>query len=384
MNVHEYEIIIIGSGPAGSSAAIHAKKSGNNVLLIEAKQFPRNKACGGLLTEKTISILKKKLGIVSDLIPIKTRCKKILLHYKDKELISLVTDKEFMITLRSEFDLFLQKKYLELGGEIIYKRITSEHIDSTNKVIIIDGITFKYKLLIGADGANSIVRKILDTKFKPDGFAMEIVSSTKEFGDDIQIFLGNTPNGYDWYFPLPNASNLGSGSKKIKLVTHYFNQFQTKLNIETISHKALGSYLSLGNIPNHACNQSVAIVGDAAGLTDPIFGEGIYFAIRSGIAAVESFREGRFNPSIYLDEIHEIHSYIRLGKQINRYIIQNQWLSPILLPYLGKKRSLIHFISEIYLSEEQALSWNLVKLYRSYCSFKRLKYGKSNESNAHN
>ena len=295
-----YDVIIIGGGPAGSTAGIYLSKKGYNVLIIDKEKFPRDKLCGGALTEKTISLLKD-LGISNYRNVIDYETPEYGILWKNEEIYRGKSPYSFRFVKRSEYDSFLLN-HAKKSGACVLEGHRVVNIDFKKREILLsDGKIFRYRFLIGADGVNSTVRKLLlrEGLIKAERWrknlanAVEIYISRKDvdFNKDYPlIILGYVKWGYGWVFPNRDRFVVGigglidrNGNLKESLnlmLSAFFPGFRLR--------KIMGHTIPFGNFVEKPCYENVFLVGDAGGITNPASGEGIFSAQKSGLLAALS------------------------------------------------------------------------------------------------
>jgi geranylgeranyl reductase family protein len=302
----DYDVIVVGAGPGGSTATRFCAKTGLKTLLIEKEHFPRYKPCGGCLSTKTVHLLGFDLSpvIENTIYGAKfTYCSKDPFFIESKDPIAF-------LVMRDLFDQFLIDRALEVGTEILEgEKVTGveEEADGV-KVELARGKKFRCQYLIGADGSESVVAKSLSLPpQKNDGYGVAIESETpfdssvpfpKEELRFVHLDFGRVPNGYGWVFPKKKWLSIGIGgmfreTKKMN-PRQYFKSFLTGLGY--IPDGKTGKVIGHPLPPFYDEKQKVSqgrflLVGDAAHLMDPLQGEGIYYAIRSGMLAAEAIVE---------------------------------------------------------------------------------------------
>jgi len=359
------DVIIAGAGPAGCTAAYYLSGKGVRVLVLEKESFPRYKSCGGGLTYKTTRVLPYNISTV-----IEKEVKKVTFSSKFKEEFTKSSDSVLITTvMRNSFDAFLLDKAIHEGAEIKYGvKVTSVTNEVSHVRVQSSQGDYTAKLMIGADGANSITARMagLIMRNMYMGFAIEYELEVSpaimdKYSETIHLDWGTLPTGYAWIFPKKDHLSIGVGCHQslAPYLKKYYNKF--------IDYKELGSArvismkghpLPSGNIRNMISAGSVLLAGDAAGLVDPLTGEGLYYAICSGRIAAECSLE-------YLNgKSHDLSNY---RQAINKELMPELTAAKSLLYYFNAYPSWVHN----YIKEGRN-SWNnFCKVLRgdlSYCS----------------
>ena len=284
-----FDVIIIGAGPAGSIAAEELSKAKFKVLILEKEKLPRNKVCAGIAPPRIFQFFN---DIPKEVIERKFKGYHLFsplgIEVKSKFL------REGLILNRTKFDFWLTEKAKNAGAKI----------GDNLKVIDINHLDFNYKILIGADGANSIVRKSIGIKYDADCFAlgvqytiqMENKLIDKLIGNWFEVHYGVVNQGYGWVSPLDNKIKIGIGStnhefKKDpkKYLNNFVEKFKEKKEIKRLEIIDIDSHLiPAGGPVSKPCSGSVLLAGDAAGFVYPLTGEGIYYAMKSGKVAADA------------------------------------------------------------------------------------------------
>jgi len=289
----EYDVIIIGAGPAGLSCAIGLRSSGKTVLILEKNKEIGPKVCAGGLTTKI-----DRLGLFLDIADILFSSIKINVPDKTKIVSS---DKPFVATIdRSKLGNILLEK---LSGEIEVK--TDLEVNKIDENFIeAEGQRIKYKYLVGADGSNSIVRRFLGLENKKFLIALQYIVYQKfkhlELFFDAFLF----GSGYAWIFPHKDYTSIGCVSDVNFVKTHEFkNNFERWLrnqNIEIRESKLESGIINFDYRGFEFGNKF--LVGDAAGFASGLTGEGIFFGMVSGQEVAKKIA----NPAYKCREISKI------------------------------------------------------------------------------
>jgi len=297
--VTKYDVIVAGSGPSGSMAARRLAERGASVLLLDKQKFPRDKPCGGGVTLRAASVQDVDLAPVIERTIYGARFSLRLGDAFDRRFDKPLT----YMTQRCRLDQHLAECAAESGADLHDGEALRE-IDACGSgpgvAVRTDHDVYSAPLLIGADGANGISGRSLG--LRPDyeeavaleGNVMFRRGVPDEWRDVVALDLGGLAGGYGWVFPKSDHLNVGVGAWK-------YASFTLKPKLAELSRRYGFDPASLENLRGHhlpvrrpgtpIARGPVALVGDAAGLVDPLSGEGIHMAFASGqLAASEALR----------------------------------------------------------------------------------------------
>ncbi|MCK5029905.1 MAG: NAD(P)/FAD-dependent oxidoreductase [Thermoplasmatales archaeon] len=313
-----YDVVVVGAGPAGSTAAKFLSEKGVKVLLIDKDKFPRDKPCGGGICEHITEfdhIREKIEKDPSDFLDSICIRGKIVSPSSQHTTDYLSETPLFYNVRRKKFDYGLVQFAIDAGAEVLENCKVKEVFTTQEKAVVklANSREFICKVIVGAGGAYDVVTNYLRKKERlrekqGKDFRMAVVEEFevgeefidraygKERTSMINLKHANL-NGYAWVFSKHDILNIGYGGfndemKKIDIKKEFKNYLDfLKRNgylpkwIE--SKKLKGAPVPfVGNIKKTYTDR-IVIVGDAAGFVSPLTGEGIYYAMDSGKIASE-------------------------------------------------------------------------------------------------
>ncbi len=293
------DVTIVGAGPAGSFLAYLLAKEKIKVILIDKEKFPREKVCAGGLTPKVLKILPFNLKPL-----IEGKFSSVYIFYKNYPGFIKKYHRPLVYTVnRAKFDYFLVNKAQKAGAEFLPQHEVKKIIRKRNNFQIQAGHQFiETKIIVGADGANSFVAKFIG--FKPDSIDIalqyEIPRQNKQKIKTITMGGGLIPHGYAWVFPNKQFLEVGVGApQKIgKKVKAYLEDWVKVLDLNHNHLPLKGHPLTHCLRQNFFVKKKIILIGEAAGLNNPLTGEGIFYALRSAQMAalhLKSFFNGKKN-----------------------------------------------------------------------------------------
>jgi geranylgeranyl reductase family protein len=298
---NSYDVTIVGAGPAGSFLAYRLAGQGIKVLVLEKEKLPRAKVCAGGITVRAASLLPFKIDEVIEDVIYGVR---LSYHLVPKRVRTYDKPVMYMV-MREKFDYLLASRAREAGA-FIEDGVSVRHIDAEKDLVRVqtNQDTFETPILAGADGANSAVVHSLGLR---KGFEYGLgVSGQLSVGlDKSPVWNGligldyGIPGGYAWVFPKQDRLSVGAGSSFRE--ARRLKPYTLKLIQAYDLGDGEGDFLQGHLMPLRRANtpliyHRVLLVGDAAGLIDPLTGEGIYSALRSSdmaAAAITRFLEGK-------------------------------------------------------------------------------------------
>ncbi len=310
----EAEVVIVGAGPAGSSAAAWAARAGRDVLVVDSAGFPRDKACGDGLTPRAVAELER-LGLGGWLDG----------HIRHRGLRMSGFGAEVQIdwpgpsfpstgsaVARSELDDRIRQCAEDSGARMMLgtKAVAVQH-DSSGRVAsltLADGTEVGCRRLIVADGARSSLGRTLGRRWHQEtvyGIAARGYLTSQRADDpwltshlELRSVDGAVLPGYGWIFPLGNGEvNIGVGALSTSkrpadlalrsLIGAYTDLRREEWGFTGPPRAVASALLPMGGAVSGVAGPNWVLIGDAAGCVNPLNGEGIDYGLETGRLAAE-------------------------------------------------------------------------------------------------
>jgi geranylgeranyl reductase family protein len=304
-----FDCIVVGAGPAGSSAAYHLAKRGHSVLLLEQAALPRYKPCGGGVSPAV------QEWFDFDFTPaIAAQVDRVGFTWKldDPVSVELETQPMWMVQ-RDRFDSFLVQKATEQGATLQDKTtVTGISFNGSNWRVTTDRDPVEGRYLIAADGAKGKCGEWLGLKTSPThiGMVLNLPNATPEV-NAAKFDFGSLKNGFIWNFPQGDrtcisAAILATPKGKPQDVEKQLTSYAKAVGLDPSAGQLHEHPLRLwsDNKPLHA--QNAVVVGDAAGITDPLLAEGIRPSMFTGVKAAEAIAKAIASDANALAEYSQI------------------------------------------------------------------------------
>ena len=311
-----YDVIVVGAGPAGSLAAFVLANAGARVALVDKAGLGRDKACGDLIGPRGVRLLDDLgLGVdgartAGDMIGAGPTGRRVVLPARAGRSYP----GHAVVVPRARFDAHLRAAALDAGADDISARLVS--VDD-GRVALDRGPAIDADFVIGADGATSTTAAsagLVDPARVLWGFALRGYLATDVTLPVIALWNERPRRGfpgYGWVFPGPEGANLGLGlglgssRRDAYRAQRQLDAFRIHLQriglleVDDAPTRVLGGWLKMGIVGTRPAGGNVLLVGDAAGLVNPLQGEGIAQALASGHAAADAVidRPGDAAPS---------------------------------------------------------------------------------------
>jgi geranylgeranyl reductase family protein len=296
MKTNHFDVIVLGAGPGGATAAFELAKAGVKTLLIEKQKLPRHKTCGGGLTYKVTKALSFDISSV-----VERTITSFVLTYKmsHPQVVKSPNPLVYMVR-RSEFDNLLTNTAVNVGAQLMDETNVDNILTDDHCTVSTSRGTYTADFLIGADGATGITARALglmaDRVLLPAvENEVEVSSQVAEYWrDKISLDLGTLRASYGWVFPKDDHFNVGVGgfgpnADFARYLKRYDSEHLNRRVPERVRvRKTFGYVLPLRRRNAPIQKGRALLIGDAAGLVEALTGEGIYYAVRSGQIAAHA------------------------------------------------------------------------------------------------
>lgn len=293
--MERFDALVVGAGPAGSLTAYHLASAGRSVLLAEKARFPRDKPCGGGLTTRAVRLLPFSVEpVVEDVVD----RFEFRLRYGSKFERGSTGRPLCMMTQRRRLDAYLAERAAAAGAELRDgAKVADVDVRDDAVSATVGGSRVEAAVLIGADGANGVTARTLglagDYTY---GVAFEGnipygPASEMRYRGRLVLELGIVPGGYGWVFPKGDHVNVGIGGWESEgpRLRGLLRRVCEAHGLEDAPISELrGHRLPLRRRDSRIARCRAALVGDAAGLVDPLSGDGMYEAFYSAKLASEA------------------------------------------------------------------------------------------------
>ena len=308
--MRDFDAVVVGCGPAGNTAAYRLASGGAKVLMIEREHLPRHKVCGGGLSRKTLNELPFSVTPV-----VERAVSGAFIAYRGTDPIFCPQEGIGAMVQRHAFDAFMTARAVEAGAALWEGcSFVSYETRPGGVTVTTDRGAVSAAALVGADGVYSLVRKQMYPRARPllvpaiEALVTPAPGSLELLGDRCLFDLGTIPAGYAWVFPKGDHFNVG---------LYRFAKRRDNLAMRALLERFLASYgilrehrevkvkalvIPIRAVSSRLTRGSVLLAGDAAGVGEAFYGEGIYYAVRSGnlaAAAIAGHLAGRGRLSAY-------------------------------------------------------------------------------------
>jgi geranylgeranyl reductase family protein len=292
--VKRYDAIVVGGGPAGSTTAYRLADAGASVLLLDKARFPRDKPCGGGLTMRAVR------NCPVDPTPVvEEQVDRVELRFRYDDRVVRESYKPFcLMTQRRRLDAFLLDAARERGADVIEG--AGVQVEEGNTVSLASGERFAADALVGADGANGTTAKAVGLAGSIlygvafEGNVPYPTVAPERYARRVVIELAGIPGGYGWVFPKGDHVNVGVGGWQDEgpRIRDHLRRCCEAHGLDPDDLEELrGHRLPLRTKGTRIAGERTVLVGDAAGLIDPVSGDGMYECFVSSRLATEAIME---------------------------------------------------------------------------------------------
>jgi geranylgeranyl reductase family protein len=291
--VRTYDVAVVGAGPAGSTAAIRLAREGARVALIDRATFPRDKPCGGGLTMRGVHLLPVAVdSVVEDVVD---TIELGIGHHRSRDL--RFAEPIAYMTQRRRLDAHLVERAVAAGA-VLHEgsRVRDVELDGRKPVVRTDGASFCCECVLGADGANGVSAKVLGLgadrvmAVALEGNVPYGVVDPGRFRGRVLLSMATVPGGYAWVFPKGDHVNVGVGGwmrEGPRLRAHLAELCRAHGIPDEAVTDIRGHRLPMRRGWERLATDRALVMGDAAGLVDPLSGDGMFEAFFSAKLASE-------------------------------------------------------------------------------------------------
>ena len=329
----EFDVIVLGGGPAGSSTAAFLAKAGKKVILLDRAKFPRDKTCGDGISGRSVGVLNE-LGVLPDFQKAEHMDMfGVAFSSPNGTFVPISSKKEGnnsppgFVCRREVFDNVIFQFAKKLVARTIEGFVATDIVMEGDWAVGVKGkfegkeMEFRAKVLVGADGAGGITARKFGQNNDDDKHQCAAIRCYYEgvegMIDEIELhFVDGVLPGYFWVFPLPNKkANVGIGmlvkdmkKKKVNLQKLMFEvieknpMFAARFKGAKRISDVKSWILPLASKRMKLTGNGYVLVGDAASLVDPFSGEGIGNALSSGkyssMVMLDAFKANDFSDKV--------------------------------------------------------------------------------------
>jgi geranylgeranyl reductase family protein len=287
----EWDVAIIGGGPAGLTAALAATAGGARAIVLERAEHPRYKTCGGGLIGTSLATAGERIAVPTrDHVRAATVTldgRRPFTREEDEPLLAMVT--------REEFDDALRRAAVAAGVTVQQRspvrRITEDGDHA--RAALADGTGVRARVLIGADGSSGVSARYAGVRYEQVDLGLELEIAVppplaEEWRGRMLLDWGPVPGSYGWVFPKGDRLTVGviAARGQGERTRRYLRDFTAGLGLAAFEPVQDSGHLTRCRSDDSPVRRGrVLVAGDSAGLLEPWTREGISFALRSGALA---------------------------------------------------------------------------------------------------
>ncbi len=296
-----HDVVVIGAGPAGATAARYLSKMGFDICLIDKDEFPRDKPCGGGFSRSILNEFPYLKPRAAEFI--KGIARVGVVHSPNRE-ITIEGRVDMAVALRTDFDNVLFEEAVNCGSlPVTGTRVKTVAIKNDYiQAEVTGGKSIKGRVMVGADGVTSLVAR--QTGLNPRWSSSSITACRvcevpaknediiDRYTEDLKYhFFANLDGkpGYGWLFPKKETINVGLGfvGKHAMGLPRVFDSFVRYLKRRNLLHRnsdvsnAKGALVPTAGTIQKTVTDRCILLGDSAGQVSPLTGGGIVYAMRA-------------------------------------------------------------------------------------------------------
>jgi geranylgeranyl reductase family protein len=285
----QWDVAVVGGGPAGLAAAHAAASAGARTIVLERAEHPRYKTCGGGLIGTSLSVAEPRI-----VVPAKDSVSAITFTNNGRRAFTKRAPGRPLLTMvrRDDFDHSWCRAAVSAGAVVrqnAQARAVHQDPDAAS-VTLADGEVVTARSVIGADGSAGITARHVGVTFAQQdlGLEVEVVATEADraaWRGRVQLDWGPVPGSYGWVFPKDDELTVGVIMAKGRgaETKQYLSQFLARLGLADRPTRRDSGHLTRCRAADAPLRKGrVLVVGDAAGLLEPWTREGISYALRSG------------------------------------------------------------------------------------------------------
>ena len=349
---NNYDVIVIGAGVAGSSAAYDLVNAGLKVLVLEKEKLPRYKTCGGGVVLSAVNLIPFDIKPVIQ----KTISLAEVIDHENETKFIINRDESFLnFVMRADLDNFILSQALGIGITIYDQSEVKDIITSANGVEVkTDSKTFLSKYAIASDGATGISMRLFKLNHnivRVPAIEAEVIVDNKtfnQFNESARFDFGFVPHGYGWVFPKKDHLSVGVAfmRKVNQSIQNWFKKYLELLGMnkeKILSSQKQGYVIPLIRGKVNCFAGRILIAGDNLGFVDPLTAEGISWAIKTGQLAARSIINNHHDHlkvvKNYKEEIDIIYKDIKAAKFLSKVVYGPLALRKFIFKYYGNRLS---------------------------------------------
>ena len=349
MPVQRWDVIVVGAGPAGLTAARVAAEAGARTLVLERAAHPRYKTCGGGLIGTSLAAVAGHVDV-----PARDRVDHAVFTLDGRRRIERASRRGPLISMvrREEFDDALRKAAVGAGAQV-QEHATVRAVEAGSDaaggaagpgaagpgaagpgavVRLVDGTRLGARVVVGADGSSGVTARHVGVRYEQVDLGLEVELPVPEevarrWRGRLLIDWGPLPGSYAWVFPKDDLLTVGviAARGHGEATRRYLDDFVARIGLSGIEPAHDSGHLTRCRAEDSPLRRgSVLVAGDAAGLLEPWTREGISFALRSGALAGAAAASGDLDG--YVTGVgRELVPEMRAGRRLLTAYTRHPW-----------------------------------------------------------